>query len=686
MEKRLSHRSLGLWVFVLILLAGTAPSLAQEGAPLQVTVNSSQDGEVQPDDQLTLREAIAIQNGTLPVQNLSATEQAQVQPAAQRKIVFDLPAGDATIELQSVLPALATPDLEVDGTSQPGYSSAPVVALTPATEAEVFRGLTIVADNVTVKGLSLYGFTSIHRRTASTPPADIFIAHRLPPPDISQQKRPTNNAPFGDRDVPPTGVVIESNWLGLTPEGTMPAQPSAFGISVFNSRGTVIRNNRIANHDGSGIITSVRAENLEVFENQIVANGLAGMPDAIRLEGAIDNSVIRNNLICGNDGSGIFMFKPDGAVQIRDNNIKFNGQRLRRAAVYLMGNDHQVSGNQIRHQAGPGVVVAAYPKSDRNNITNNQFGALEGLSIDLVTRRHVGVSTYQRGDGANVPQRDSGQRRRDTANRAVNTPVFLSQEFLFLDNQVNLDGVADPGAVVTLYKVTEGNDVYGPLSEPLMDITVNDEGRFAATLIDLQPGDRISAIATLTDSGTSEPAQNAIVTSINAEPVIESAADNAVVPNCTPEPVAVQAPTPEIQKPEVIQLSVPRNVHFGLDQDQVMPESMAVLDQIVAILRDYPTITVDLLGHTDSRASQQYNQALAQRRASNVRRYLLQQGIDAARITMRSLGEKQLLTAERNAVDYARNRRVEFIFRDVREVEIVFVNQEQDLQVELQTN
>lgn len=522
-----------VWILPVVLLGGS-PSVAQEAAPsLQVTVNSSQDGEIQADEQMTLREAIALQNGTLSPSDLTAAEQAQIQPAAQSKIAFNLPAGDATIKLQSVLPALESPDLYIDGTTQPGYSDAPIVALTPAADAEVFRGLTVVADNITVKGLSLYGFTSLHRRTATTPPADIFIAHRLPPPDISQQKRPSSSFPFRDRDRPPVGVVIAKNWLGLTPEGQKPEQSSAFGVSVFNSQGTTIKNNRIAYHDGSGIITSVRAENLEISNNQIVANGLAGMPDAIRLEGVIDKGVIRNNLICGNDGSGIFMFKPEGAVEIYDNNIKLNGQRLRRAAVYLMGNDHQVRDNQIHYQSGPGVVVAAYPKSDRNLITSNTFSNLAGLSIDLISRRGVGVTDYQRGDGANVPQRDTGNRRRDTANRAINTPVFLSSEFIRFDDQVNIDGVADPDAIVTLYKVTEGNDVYGPLSEPLMDITANDEGQFSATLEGLKVGDRISAIATHPDAGTSEPAKNASIQALGTV-AVPTLTTNTAVPSCTP--------------------------------------------------------------------------------------------------------------------------------------------------------
>jgi hypothetical protein len=111
-------------------------------------------------------------------------------------------------------------------------------------------------------------------------------------------------------------------------------------------------------------------------------------------------------LICGNDGSGVYLFKPEGSAQINDNQITYNGRRFRRAGVYLMGDDHQVNNNQISNQTGPGVVVAAYPKSDRNIILGNRFNNLEGLSIDLVAQENVNVQAYQRGDGPN-PLRNS---------------------------------------------------------------------------------------------------------------------------------------------------------------------------------------------------------------------------------------------------------------------------------------
>jgi outer membrane protein OmpA-like peptidoglycan-associated protein len=673
-------------------------------------VNSNRDGAIAPDDVLTLREAIALVNGELKLDQLSAAEQAQVEllqfnenppitaiPPTQQ-IDFDLPKGQTVIRLTSLLPALTQPGLLINGTSQPGYDSrrsaiaegeipVPIVQITPAEGIEISRGLTIVADEVHIQGLSLYGFTARPRSTLLTPPADIFIAHRQPPPDVGKQQPPANFSPFYPDDLPPRNVVIEWNWLGIRPDQTLPTPTSAFGVSVFNGQETIIRQNYIAHHDGSAIISSVRADNLRIIDNVVVGNGIAGMPDAIRLEGMVDQSRIIHNLICGNDGSAVYLFKTEGSVQIQGNRMTYNGRRLRRAAVFLMGTGHQVTENQISHQTGPGVVVAASPRSDRNLILQNQFVRLEGLSIDLITGNQAGVSEYQRGDGPNPP-RNRRNRRLDTGNAAINAPKLTRVAFSTLDGEpkpaitpIQIFGTADPGAEVEFYQVTENSSAYGPLSQPLSRTTTNPEGRFTTTLDNLPPGTWLSAIATQPDFGTSEPARNIQI----PLPTGETAA--AIVPTPQPElPRCVTSPLPP-QPPEAlpppkvpIRLQVPQNIHFALDRDTLSPASAAVLDLIAQVLRDHPTIVIAIEGHTDPRASDAYNLDLGARRAKAARNYLLRRGIAPERMTIRSLGERQPITPGSSRLDYARDRRVEFTFQDARNLEVII--QATDLQLE----
>jgi parallel beta-helix repeat protein len=500
-------------------LSFSLPSLANSERmkdyyiPFQVVVNSAEDGDIKADDKVTLREAIALVNNTLSTDKLTAAEREQVQvlkPGSAPKIHFDLPSESRTIYLQKVLPDLVSPRLIIDGTTQPEYKASPVVSITSAKSAEVPRGLTLTANGIAIKGLSIYGFVGKYQVTSPTPSGDIFISHRLPPPDTSEQTLPADYLPFYLSDVAPKDIVITDNWLGIKPDGTTPEERSAFGVYVFNSLGTKIEKNVIAKHNGSGIITSVRAEKLLIKQNQIHHNGGAGMPDAIRLEGFIYNTKISQNSIKDNDGSGIFIFKTEGSVEISKNYLNGNGKRLKRAAIYLTGDNHKVFQNTISNQSAAGVVVASYPRSRGNLIQNNRFANLGGLSIDLNTQDNVGVRDWQQGDGPN-PERNSRNRRLDTGNGAINSPKFLATEFYILDGKVNLDGVADPGSVIEIYR-TQGNaDGYNSLFELVKIVKTNKLGKFSLTLDNLKPGEKLSAVAIDPKYGTSEPARDVVV-------------------------------------------------------------------------------------------------------------------------------------------------------------------------------
>jgi hypothetical protein len=491
----------------LILAPVAAQSVAQSTAPaFKVRVNSNQDGAIQANDGLTLREAIALVNGQLLPSALSPQELEQVETTSgSSQIKFQLPEGQSTIELETLLPLIKAPGLTIDGTSDSSTAdetdiknTKPLVAITSAAKSGVTQGLNIRANGVTVRGLSLYGFSSASRRTAIA--ADIVIGD-------SYTKRK-------DADVL-QGIVIDKNWLG-TATGAAPAQASGFGVVVTDALNTRITHNWIAFHDSSGILTGDRVENTQVIQNVIQANGSTGMLDGIRLEGELSGTNIIDNQIIDNGGSAIYCFKSQGGVEIRANEIANNGHRVAQAAIYLMGNDHKVLENRIRNQPGPGVVVAAYPQSIRNQVLGNQFSGLTGLSIDLVTRHSTQVFNYAQGDGVN-PVRDTGNRRLDTGNAAINAPRFLSPEFYLMQGQVHLDGIADPGSTIVLYQVTEADQTNGPLNKPMLETQADDSGKFSFSLTEAQPGDRFSAIATHPEYGTSEPAANTEVRTIGAK-------------------------------------------------------------------------------------------------------------------------------------------------------------------------
>ena len=662
----------------------------------KVVVNSDRD-TVKPDGELTLREAINLVNNTLAYDKLTPAERQQVELTANTsRIEFNF-STPVKIELNEILPPLLSPGLTIDGTSHPSYDPnetttveipipVPVVTLTPAEDRKILRGLTVAGDRITVRGLSVYGFGQPQVITDPTPGADLVISARLA---IATEEE------LGDRVFPnpPQDVELVDNWLGLPPDESLSNITSNFGVWLFDGVNTEIRRNRIYHHGGSGILTSVNARNTQITENIIVGNGLRGMPHAIYLEGQIENSLIADNLLCGNDGSGVYLFKPEGKITIKNNQIKYNGRRVPSAGVYAIGNDHQIIDNEIVGQTGTGVTVSAYPHSIRNLITGNSFNDLEGLSIDLNTRQRTKRPFFKLGDGVNPP-RNSHNRKKDTANRAINAPQFKSEDFYLIDGKVHLDGVADPNAKITLYRVAPElardservplasySQHHGPLSEPLQNAIADESGKFSFTLDNPPPGTIVSAIATKPDYGTSEPAFNAEIKSLDG--TVAKIAPTIVIPTCTTKPVAqVSDPPVSIKVDEPVTLRVPTNIHFALDKANVSPASAEILNQIATVLKQHPFLTIELQGHTDSRASNQYNLNLSKRRAIATRNYLMQQGVAPERMTILPLGESKLKKPGNTSLEHAYNRRVEIEFQDLRDIDIIFEKQDTDLQLE----
>ena len=103
-----------------------------------------------------------------------------------------------------------------------------------------------------------------------------------------------------------------------------------------------------------------------------------------------------------------------------------------------------------------------------------------------------------------------------------------------------------------------------------------------------------------------------------------------------------------------------RGIYFDLDRDTIKPRSRPVLDRAVAVFLEFPSVRVEISGHTDSTGSVAYNRELSRRRAESVKRYLVEHGIDTARIQTRGAGPDEPIDSNRSPAGRARNRRIEF--------------------------
>ncbi len=106
-----------------------------------------------------------------------------------------------------------------------------------------------------------------------------------------------------------------------------------------------------------------------------------------------------------------------------------------------------------------------------------------------------------------------------------------------------------------------------------------------------------------------------------------------------------------------------QGVHFETDKATLKPVSISILNAAVKTLGEHGTIMVEVAGHTDSRASDSYNEALSERRAKVVYEYLVAHGISADRMTWRGYGESQPIATNDTDEGMAKNRRTELIVK-----------------------
>jgi outer membrane protein OmpA-like peptidoglycan-associated protein len=107
-------------------------------------------------------------------------------------------------------------------------------------------------------------------------------------------------------------------------------------------------------------------------------------------------------------------------------------------------------------------------------------------------------------------------------------------------------------------------------------------------------------------------------------------------------------------------------IYFDLDKWNIRPDAAIDLAKLLDVLEQNPSMKINIRSHTDSRASDKYNDVLSKNRAKSTKDWLIKNGIAADRLTSEGLGEKELVNkcaddVQCTEAEHQLNRRSEFI-------------------------
>lgn len=108
-------------------------------------------------------------------------------------------------------------------------------------------------------------------------------------------------------------------------------------------------------------------------------------------------------------------------------------------------------------------------------------------------------------------------------------------------------------------------------------------------------------------------------------------------------------------------------VYFDFDSSNLNQRAREQIRKVAEMMKNNPNLRVTIEGHTDERRSDEYALALGERLAKSAMHYLVSLGITPERINIISYGKSKPFDPRHNEKAWAKNRRVEFVFRKIEE-------------------
>lgn len=125
-----------------------------------------------------------------------------------------------------------------------------------------------------------------------------------------------------------------------------------------------------------------------------------------------------------------------------------------------------------------------------------------------------------------------------------------------------------------------------------------------------------------------------------------------------PAPAPAPASRVSVQDNKIV---IDEKVQFEHDKATILPVSFSLLDEVTKVMKDNPQVKkVVVEGHASSEGDAAYNLKLSDERAKSVMKYLVDHGIDKARLSAKGFGANQPIADNATVQGREKNRRVEF--------------------------
>jgi len=154
---------------------------------------------------------------------------------------------------------------------------------------------------------------------------------------------------------------------------------------------------------------------------------------------------------------------------------------------------------------------------------------------------------------------------------------------------------------------------------------------------------------------------------VEEEPVVEPDPEPVVEPLPEPEPVVDPEPSPVEPEPSLSDADrdvFKNEIGFGLGDVNMSPSSIAKLNEMVKIMKAFPNVKLEIVGHSCDKGSELRKEVISTTRAENVKRYMVKKGIDGSRIESTGASDSKPAVPNTTDANRSKNRRVNFILKE----------------------